>query len=330
MAPSRRETISPEAVADGRVCAVAGSADKSLEVELWQLEQPYAELRIRTPRQLARLSASLLEQGQTSPIVIVEGGEPGRYVLIDGHSRVRALGRCGNDVARALLVPLAPAEALAWSYRQESGPRRSPLEEGWLVRELRTSTGTLGAVAELVGRSKSWVSRRLGLVEELPEAIQSLVRGGAVGAHAAMKSLLPLARANAAAATRIAEIASREELTSREIEELCRGWYAAPDPDREQLFEKPRLYLAVTERLGNKKNKGERPPLVSDFELLAAVARRSERVLRRGDDDQSGAREAIAVVWPRTEEALERLAVAVEERRDAGLGDASGDSATPS
>ena len=41
----------------------------------------------------------------------------------------------------------------------------------------------------------SWVSRRLALVHELPEAIQERVRRGEVGAHGAAKYLVPLARA---------------------------------------------------------------------------------------------------------------------------------------
>jgi hypothetical protein len=70
--------------------------------------------------------------------------------------------------------------------------------------------------------------------------------------------------------------------------------------------------------------------LVADFELLGAVARRSERLLRQGDDEQSGAHEALAMVWPRTEHALELLSVAVEERTDAGSGHEDGDPAASS
>jgi len=42
----------------------------------------------------------------------------------------------------------------------------------------------------------SWVSRRLALVELLPEAIQQQVREGTLGAQLAMKYLVPVARVN--------------------------------------------------------------------------------------------------------------------------------------
>ena len=50
-----------------------------------------------------------------------------------------------------------------------------------------------------LGRSTSWASRRLGLVEAMPDGVLELVRRGEVGAWSAMKHLLPLARANATA-----------------------------------------------------------------------------------------------------------------------------------
>ncbi|PRP96142.1 hypothetical protein [Enhygromyxa salina] len=55
------------------------------------------------------------------------------------------------------------------------------------------------AKAELgrrLDRAPSWVSRRLALVEALPEAAQESVRVGKVSVQVATKILVPLARAN--------------------------------------------------------------------------------------------------------------------------------------
>src|SRR5688572_8921111 len=123
MGLGRRETPSPEIAAGRSVALVDKSDGKLLEIELWQIEQPYEELRIRTPRQLAQITASLLHEGQRSPVIVVAGDEPSRYVLIDGHTRAQALRRSREDVARALCVPLGAAEALGWSYRLETGGR---------------------------------------------------------------------------------------------------------------------------------------------------------------------------------------------------------------
>ena len=54
---------------------------------------------------------------------------------------------------------------------------------------------SLEELARRFDRSVSWVSRRLALVELLPEAIQQQVREGKIAAQVAMKYLVPVARA---------------------------------------------------------------------------------------------------------------------------------------
>jgi len=53
----------------------------------------------------------------------------------------------------------------------------------------------LEELARRFDRSVSWVSRRLALVEVLPEAIQQQVREGKIPARVALKFLAPVARA---------------------------------------------------------------------------------------------------------------------------------------
>jgi ParB family transcriptional regulator, chromosome partitioning protein len=60
-------------------------------------------------------------------------------------------------------------------------------------------------LAQRFDRTVSWVSRRLSLVRTLPEAIQQHVHDGHLVAHAAMKYLVPLARANAGDCLRFTE-----------------------------------------------------------------------------------------------------------------------------
>ncbi|MEK7075038.1 MAG: chromosome partitioning protein ParB, partial [Patescibacteria group bacterium] len=75
--------------------------------------------------------------------------------------------------------------------------RRDAFEEGWLVAELHRARGwSLGDIGIRLGRSKSWASRRLGLVETLPEWVAEEVSSGRIGAHAAASYLVPLTRGN--------------------------------------------------------------------------------------------------------------------------------------
>ena len=79
--------------------------------------------------------------------------------------------------------------SLRWSEQETA------LEQGWLLAELEQRYGYgQEELARRFDRSTSWVSRRLALVDLLPEAIQQQVREGKLSAHVAMKFLVPVAR----------------------------------------------------------------------------------------------------------------------------------------
>jgi ParB/RepB/Spo0J family partition protein len=175
-----------------------------VELELRQLQLKYANLRVTNRQALGRLVASLSEVGQQSPVLVVMPAAGGQPVLIDGYRRVAALERLARDTVQALQLGVDEAEALLLRQRMAGEDRRSALEDGWLLRELQDAHGVAQRdLGTRLGKSTSWVSRRLGLVRELPDPVQDLVRRGGVPAHAAMKYLLPLARANAAASERL-------------------------------------------------------------------------------------------------------------------------------
>ena len=151
-----------------------------MQIEFHQLELTYRKLRRGDAKRQAKLLASLSEHGQQSPVMVVkQDGGTGRYVLIDGYQRVAALRRLGHDTVEALLLPLCEVAALCLRHQLEETQQRSVLEQGWLLAELLERHGVSQAkLAQLLGHSESWVSRRLALVRELPEQAQDLVRRG--------------------------------------------------------------------------------------------------------------------------------------------------------
>ena len=120
------------------------------------MDLKYERLSARRPGAEKRLLASLSETGQQSPVIVVAGGEAGRYVVVDGHKRVRALKRLKADVARVAVWEMDEATALATAYQLGQG-RRDAFEEGWLVVELHRVGGwSLGDVGIV------WVEARAG------------------------------------------------------------------------------------------------------------------------------------------------------------------------
>jgi hypothetical protein len=88
---------------------------------------------------------------------------------------------------------MSEAEALLLGRTLRSSPQESALEQGWLLPEMEQRFGySLEQLARRFDRSMSWVSRRLALVELLPESIQQQVCEATLGAQLAMKYLVPV------------------------------------------------------------------------------------------------------------------------------------------
>jgi ParB family chromosome partitioning protein len=166
-------------------------------------------------------------------------------VLVDGYRRVRALAALGRDLVLALDLACSEDEALVRAWRLGVGRRPEAIEEAWLLRALLTEHGLdLRTLATRTGRTVSWVSRRLGLVEALPASVQQILQRGAVCAHAAQKVLVPLARANASHCERVAAVFAEERWSSRQIAQWWRAWRAADGAARERLVPRPRSTCA--------------------------------------------------------------------------------------
>jgi len=250
-----------------------------MELEWHQLRLRYEGLRKRHPGQERQLLASLAEIGQHSPIVVVS--ETAEFVVIDGYKRVRALQRLGRDTVRGTCWQVTELEALLL----ERSLRRAcedPLDQAWLLAELRDRFGlSLEELARRFERSKSWVSRRLGLLQALLLAIQEQVRIGALSAHAAMKYLVPLARANSEAADQLAAAIAPLKPTSREVGVLYQGWQSGTARTRELILASPQIYLQA------RSSQSPEPPSaaqrwLNDLGALGGIARRARRGLEQG------------------------------------------------
>lgn len=251
-----------------------------MELEFHQLDLRHEGLRRRAPERERRLLASLAEHGQQTPIVVV--GDGAARVVIDGFKRVRVLKALKADVVQATTWEMAESEALLLDRQLRTAADGGALEQGWLLRELHEHFGFgQDELARRFDKSRSWVSRRLALVEELPGEIQEQVRKGVLCPHAAMKHLVPLARANREAAVRLALAIAPLKLSSRRIAALRGGWLAGDETVRERLLTAPELYLRALEET----KRAEPSPwqqLQSDLEALAGIARRAQRRLEQG------------------------------------------------
>jgi hypothetical protein len=203
------------------------------------------------------------------------------------------------------------------------------LEEAWLLRELIEGHGkSMDELATVLGRSVSWVSRRLALVRVLPDAVQQAVKEAVISPQAAMKYLVPLARANCEQCEQLVAGLGKGGASVREMHRLYVGWCDGDAAAREHIANHPRLYLKVEDEMS-------RPPatdipaagatLSHDLEALAGICRRVRRQLCAGALARSSRAERDATVnaWRQSELAFALLSRLMEEEiGDAGSGHA--------
>jgi ParB family chromosome partitioning protein len=257
-----------------------------MELELGQLELRYEALRTRSARRERRLLASIAEVGQQTPIVVVR--DAARHVVVDGYKRVRVLGHLRHDTVRATAWELVEADALVLERVLRAGDADSAIEQGWFLREMSERFGlSREELSRRFDRTPSWVSRRIALVGELPASVQGHVRSGAIGAHAAMKYLVPLARANTEDCARLADAIAPSRPSSRQMGELYATYASAHAEARELCVRSPLLVLRARAE-ATREGAGERTPvehLLDDLGVVSAVASRARGRLARGAID---------------------------------------------
>ncbi len=280
-----------------------GSGSPQMELEIEQLSLRYEALRTQSTRRERRVLASLAEVGQQTPIVVVRDAEA--HVVVDGYKRVRALRCLGHDTVVATAWELGEADALLLERLLRAGNADSAIEQGWFLRELGERFG-LGReeLARRFDRTPSWVSRRLALVGELPTSVQSHVRSGAIGAHAAMKYLVPLARANEVDCVKLADAIAPSRPSSRQMAELY-ATYASGSAEARALC--IRDSLVVLRARAEESRDGRTPveELLNDLGVVGAVASRARGRLARGaidgasEDERERVRRACGEAYAR-------------------------------
>jgi len=247
--------------------------------------------------------------GQQLPVVVVAGGDEGRYILVDGYKRVRALRKLGRDTVRATCWDLSEDEALLLGRSMQTAEGASALEQAWLLRELRERFElSVEELAHRFDRSLGWVSERLSLVTTLPEPIQEQVRQGLLAPHAAMKFLLPLARANRQGAIELAAAIAPLRPSTRQTKVLCVAYARAGKEARRYLLERPERVLHAREPGEASLPISPCEWLLQDITALGGIARRAAARVTEG---------AVRELLPPEQEELRRCAdrarAAVEE-----------------
>jgi len=266
-----------------------------MQLEFHQLDLRWEHLRVREPHRQRQLLASLAESGQQTPIIVVIAKDGNTdYLVIDGYKRIAALKQLGRDTVEATVWPMGEAEALLLSRSQRMSPQESALEQGWLLSEMEQRFSySLDELARRFDRSISWVSRRLALVELLPEAVQRHVREGNIAAQIAMKYLVPVARVSAEDCERMANVLVKHRCDSRQAAQLYAAWREGSRVVRERILSEPELFLK-TQRQPQTTKPTAAEQVERDLEMALAILRRAGRRLTEALPEMNAAQQEQA------------------------------------
>lgn len=165
------------------------------EIAVSGIGERYGMYRIVNPRAETAMMKSIQKYGQMSPVVCVKA--EGSYELIDGFKRLRACRRLNKLVLQAKTLEVSTRVCKAAIIQlNHTGGAISEMEEALVLQSLHREDGLQQIeIAALLGRHKSWVSRRISLIEKLNEEVREDMRLGLISVVAG-RELAKLPRGN--------------------------------------------------------------------------------------------------------------------------------------
>ena len=202
------------------------------EVPLSEFNLSFASVRIVNPARILQVEKSMRVHGQLQPVIARVHQD--KYQLIDGFKRFFASENLLMETlqCRVLDIDLSQAKVLLLSYNR---PHRSmeAWEEALVLQDLQQIHSLdQQSLAELIGYSRSWVSRRLSLIEKIDEKVSAQIMMGVLSSSQA-RALTKLPRGNQCD---LAGAITNFNLTSRQSDTLVEAFLKAKDEDQQQYI----------------------------------------------------------------------------------------------
>lgn len=207
------------------------------EIELAELDVRYESYRMKNPALEKRLLAAIAQRGMEQALEGTSCGE--LKILLNGFKRRRCALRLGLHCVPYVSLAEDEAGAILRLLRVSNEATLSLLEQARFIEQLRRlEKMSVGDIAEQLSRSKSWVSMRLGLLEEMSPRVQEEIFAGRFPMYPYMYSLRPFMRLNRTEKQEVEEFVlavSGHQLSVRDIEQLVHGYFRGSQSMREMI-----------------------------------------------------------------------------------------------
>jgi hypothetical protein len=207
------------------------------EVELSTFDLRYEEYRMRNRSLEVRLLGLIAERGIEEPLEGVNSGE--QRLLLNGFKRYRCARKLKIGHVPYISLGEDEATAILRLIRTSNDKALGILEQARFIDDLRSLHNmSVAEISEVLSRSKSWVSMRLGLIGEMSEKVRKKIFSGAFPVYPYMYTLRQFMRMNSVEKKDIEEFVeatSGNNLSVRQIEQLAHGYFRGPDWFREEV-----------------------------------------------------------------------------------------------
>jgi hypothetical protein len=199
-------------------------------LELNRLDLRLEHTRTRNNAVEQALLQSIARSGILDPLHVAGDALGQEYILLDGFKRYRCALKLGIGMAPAECIAVDLAAGILTVIRRGDYDKGiTTLEQAALIEELHKRCGlTIYDIALQLDRSPSWVSMRLGMIEELSDLVREKIMSGAFPARAYLYGIKGFTRVNNVASQRVdafVAAVSGKGLSTRELFVLSRAYF---------------------------------------------------------------------------------------------------------
>jgi len=208
-------------------------------LELSHLDLRYEGYRLRQPRLEATLLSAVAREGIREPLLgVIHDTTP---IVLDGFKRCRCARQLHLHVVPFASWGTDEVAGILKLLRADRQHALTLLEQARFVDELHTERGlSVAEIAQHLGRSKAWVSLRLGLLRELSPVVREALFAGAFPVYSylyTLRSFRRLKGVTAAAVDQFVGALRGHPLSVRQIEGLAHGFFRGPESFRKELLQ---------------------------------------------------------------------------------------------
>lgn len=198
-------------------------------IELNTIDLRFEHIRHKDSDAERRLLASIMERDIQEPLLVSAGNDSHTYVLLDGFKRYRCAKKLDKGIVFVECIAEDVVAGVFSLMRRETASGLDILEQAGLIEALHKKYGlSIYEIAVRLEHSPSWVSMRLGILEELSDCIRGKIMSGAFPARAYMYGIKGFTRVNNISQDRVdafVKAVSGKGLSTRELFVLSRAYF---------------------------------------------------------------------------------------------------------